>query len=106
LQPFLIYHHTEPISTTNEQESFEKGALRNSKYFFDHSRARFTANERRRRYFVPQLALRAQTLNLRAFHFAENGYRKNLDSRSELTFSIFQQSQQFHLTNPLFYATL
>jgi len=60
------------ISTTSEQESFEKGVLRNSKYFFGHSKARFTANERLRRYFVPELVLRAQTVNLRAFHFAEN----------------------------------
>lgn len=44
-------------------ESSEKVALRRSKYFFDHSKARFTANSK--------LALQAQTLNLRPFRFAK-----------------------------------
>jgi len=57
-------------------EISEKVAPRCSKYFFDHSKVRFTAN--------PKLALRAQTLNLRPFGFNKNGYRKNLNSRSEL----------------------
>jgi len=47
-------------------------------YFFDHSKVRFTANLK--------LALRAQTLDLRPFRFIKNGYRKNLNSRSELAF--------------------
>ena len=66
-------------------EISEKLALRCSKYFFDHSKARFTANSK--------LALQAQTLSLRPFRFAKNGYRKNLNSRSELVFLVFQRPQ-------------
>jgi len=38
------------------KEISEKVALRRSKYFIDHSNVRFTANERLRRYFVPERA--------------------------------------------------
>jgi hypothetical protein len=38
----------------NSKEIIEKVALRRSEAFFDHSKVRFTANERRRHYFVPQ----------------------------------------------------
>jgi hypothetical protein len=58
------------IRETPHIEVSEKVALRCSKYFFDHSKVRFTA--------TPKLALRAQTLDLRAFRFTKNGYRKNL----------------------------
>jgi hypothetical protein len=60
----------------------EKLVLRWSKYFFDHSKVRFTAN--------PKLALRAHTVDLRAFRFTKNGSRKNLNSRSELFFLVFR----------------
>jgi hypothetical protein len=35
-----------------------------------------------------KLAFEAQTLRLRPFRFTKNGYRKNLDSRSQLIFPI------------------
>ena len=56
------------------------------KYFFDHSKVRFTAN--------PKLVPWAQTLAFRPFRFTKNGPRKNLNSRSELAFPVFQTSQQ------------
>jgi len=46
-------------------EIYEKVVLRCSKYFFDHSKVRFTANSK--------LAFQAQTLNLRPFRFTKNG---------------------------------
>jgi hypothetical protein len=55
----------------HEHEISGKGALRCSKYFFDHSRVRFTAN--------PKLALWDQTLDLRPFRFTKNGSQKNLN---------------------------
>jgi len=61
-----------------------KAAPRCLEYFFDHSNVRFTA--------TPKLAIQAQTLDLRPFHFTKNGYRKNLNSRSELLFPVFQRS--------------
>ena len=60
----------------------EKVALHYSKYFFDTSKGRSTTNS--------NLAFRSPTLNLRRFRFTKNGYRKNLDSRSELLFPFFQ----------------
>jgi hypothetical protein len=65
----------------NDKEVCEKVALRCSKAFFDHSKVRFTAN--------PKLTFQAQTLNLLPFRFTKNGYRKNLNSRSELPFPRF-----------------
>jgi hypothetical protein len=64
-------------------QACEKGAPRCSKYFFDHSTVRFTANSK--------LASQAQTLSLRPFRFTKNGYRKNLNPRSELLFPVFQR---------------
>jgi len=58
---------------------FEEVALRCSKYFFDHSKARFTVNWK--------LALLAQTSSLQPFRFAKNGSRKNLHSRLEQLFN-------------------
>ena len=49
-----------------KNEVSEKVAPRCSKYFFDHSKVRFTAN--------PKLAFQAQTLNLQPFRFTKNGY--------------------------------
>jgi hypothetical protein len=68
-----------------KKDFLEKVALCCSKYFFDHSKVRFTANLK--------LTLRAQTLGLRPFRFTKNGYRKNLHSRSELPFPIIQRRQ-------------
>jgi hypothetical protein len=62
----------------------KKVTFRCSTYFFDTSRARFTANSK--------LALRAQTLNLRPFRFAKTCYRKNLNSRSKRHFSACQRA--------------
>jgi hypothetical protein len=62
-------------------ENSEKVALHYSKYFFDNSKARFTANRK--------LALQAQTSDLQTFRFAKNCYRKNLNSHSELPSSVF-----------------
>jgi hypothetical protein len=64
-------------------QACEKGAPRCSKYFCDHSTVRFTANSK--------LAFQAQTLSLRPFRFTRNGYRKNLNPRSELFFPVFQR---------------
>jgi hypothetical protein len=71
--------------------SMGKGSLRKEfiaaqEYFSDHSKVRFTAN--------PKLALRAQKLALQPFRFTKNGYRKNLNSRSELPSPLFQRSQK------------
>jgi histone acetyltransferase (RNA polymerase elongator complex component) len=60
----------------------EKVALHRSKYFLDHSKVRSTTNSK--------LAFRAQTSNVRRFRFTKSGYRKNLDSRSELLFPVSQ----------------
>jgi hypothetical protein len=68
----------------------EKVALRCSQPFFDHSKVRFTATSK--------LALRPQTLNLQPFRFTKNGYRKNLNSRSELPFPVLQRSRLAYLT--------
>ena len=65
--------------------SLKRSLFAAQKPFFDHSKVRFTAN--------PKLALWAQTLDLRPFRFTKNGYRKNLNSRSELPFPVFQRSQ-------------
>ena len=64
-------------------EISEKLALRRSKYFFDHSRVRFTANSK--------LALRAQTLSLQPFRLAKNGYRKNLSFALRARFPAFSE---------------
>jgi len=64
----------------------EKVALRCSKSFFDHSKARFTANRK--------LALWAQTFDLQLFRFAKDGSRKNLNSRSEHPFPFFQEFKE------------
>jgi len=78
-----------PKQTLMSKQKYEiskKLALHYSKYFFDHSKVRFTAN--------PKLTFQAQTLNLRPFRITKNGYRKNLNSRSELP---FQRSQHAKL---------
>jgi hypothetical protein len=59
--------------------NLKKIALHCSEHFFDHSKARFTANEK--------LTFGARTFHLQPFRFAKNGYRKNLNSHSELFFS-------------------
>jgi len=56
------------LAYVEDQELLKKGALRCSTSFFDHSEARFTAN--------PKLAFQAQTLDLRSFRFAKNGFPK------------------------------
>ena len=48
--------------------------FRSLKRLFDHSKARFTANLK--------LAFQAQTLDLRSFRFAKNGYQKSFNIRS------------------------
>ena len=48
--------------------------FRSLKRIFDHSKVRFTANLK--------LALRTQTLDLRPFRFAKNGYQKFFNFRS------------------------
>jgi len=48
--------------------------FRSLKRLFDHSKARFTANLK--------LAFQAQTLDLRSFSFAKNGYQKFFNVRS------------------------
>jgi hypothetical protein len=56
-------------------------AQRRSWTFYEAIKVRFTAN--------PKLALWTQTLDLRPFRFTKNGYRKNLNSRSEILFPVF-----------------
>jgi hypothetical protein len=58
---------------------------------FDHSRVRFTAN--------PKLAFPAQTLGLRPFHFAKNGYQKffNVPSRDFGNNPFILDTQSFSL---------
>ncbi len=60
-------------------------------HFFDNSKARFTAN--------PKLALRAQTLDLRAFRSLRMVPRKNLNSRSDLLSPFFSNllGREFHI---------
>jgi hypothetical protein len=70
--------------TPNNGRSLKTSLFAAQKYFFGHSKVRFTANLK--------LALQAQTLDLRPFHFTKNGYRKNLNSRSELAFPVSQRS--------------
>jgi hypothetical protein len=47
---------------------------------------------------IQKLAVQAQTLNLQPFRFTKNGYRKNLNSRSELVSPVFQRSRENSLT--------
>jgi hypothetical protein len=52
----------------NSMGGVAQNPFRSLKRIFDHSRARFTA--------TPKLAFQAQTLDLRPFRFAKNGYQK------------------------------
>jgi hypothetical protein len=58
---------------TNER-AVARIPFRSLKRIFDHSKVRFTATSK--------LALRAQTLSLRAFRFTKNGYQKFFNVRS------------------------
>jgi len=64
----------------------EKVALRYSQHFFDHSRARFTAN--------PKLPFQAQTSDLWSLRFAKNSYRKDLNSHSGRPFSVIKRAKK------------
>ena len=68
-----------------------KVVLRCSKYFLDHSKVRFTTKSALGATSFPKLALQTQTLNLWPFRFTKNGYRKNLNSRSELLSRVFKR---------------
>ena len=89
LSPIFIVTPS-PFSTSGRVLQFEaknsqlaeKIAPRCSTSFSDHSKARFTAN--------PKLALRAQTLDSYAFLSLRMVSRKNLNSRAELLFPLFQ----------------
>jgi len=56
------------LAYVEDQKLLKREPLRCSTSFFDHSKARSTAN--------PKLAFQAQTLDLRSFRFGKNGFPK------------------------------
>ena len=63
-----------PFGQLGPQRAVAQIPFRSLKRLFDHSKARFTANLK--------LAFQAQTLDLRSFRFAKNGYQKFFNIRS------------------------